>query len=44
MGAVMTLALWIGLIVGVLVALAARCGLPRDQNPYFTESGEPQSW
>jgi hypothetical protein len=34
----------IPLIAGVLLALAAGCGLPRKHNPYFTETGEPRSW
>jgi hypothetical protein len=40
----MLIGIGIAAIVGVVIALAARCGLPRDQNPYFTEAGEPRSW
>jgi hypothetical protein len=29
---------------GALVVLAARCGLPHDQDPYFTEDKEPIGW
>jgi small basic protein len=40
----MWICIGIPLVIGVVIALAARCGLPRDQNPYFTEAGEPRSW
>lgn len=31
----------IPLVVGVLVALAALCGLPRERNPYFSDRDTP---
>jgi hypothetical protein len=39
--------LWYVLVplgIGVLIAMAAGCGLPRRDNFYFTETGEPRSW
>jgi hypothetical protein len=34
--------IWLAGVGGLLTAAAL--GLPRKRNPYFTESGEPQSW